>query len=31
VFNRTPIKTDMVLNVAMKRPAAHTPLQVNTD
>jgi len=31
VFNRTPIKTDMVLNVAMKRPAAHAPLQVNTD
>ena len=31
VFNRTPVKTDMVLNVAMKQPAAHSPLQVNTD
>ncbi|HEY1899434.1 MAG TPA: xanthine dehydrogenase family protein molybdopterin-binding subunit [Steroidobacteraceae bacterium] len=31
VFNRTPVKIDMVLNVAMNQPAAHSPLQVNTD
>ncbi len=30
VFNRTPVKPDMVLNAALKRPVAHTPLQVNT-
>jgi CO/xanthine dehydrogenase Mo-binding subunit len=30
VFNRTPVKLDMVLNAALKRPMAHTPLQVNT-
>ncbi len=31
VFNRTPVKVDMVLNVATQRPAPHAPLQVNTD
>ena len=30
VFNRTPVKLDMVLNVATKRPMSHGPLQVNT-
>jgi CO/xanthine dehydrogenase Mo-binding subunit len=30
VFNRTPVKTDMILNVAANRPASHGPLQVNT-
>src|SRR5580700_6257584 len=30
VFNRTPVKTDMVLYAATKRPMAHAPLQVNT-
>jgi xanthine dehydrogenase molybdenum-binding subunit len=30
VFNRSPVTLDMVLNVAMKRPQSHTPLQVNT-
>jgi CO/xanthine dehydrogenase Mo-binding subunit len=30
IFNRTPVKLDMVLNVAMSRPPSHTPLQVNT-
>ena len=31
VFNRTPVKVDMILNTILKRPAAHGPLQVNTD
>jgi xanthine dehydrogenase molybdenum-binding subunit len=30
VFNRSPVTLDMVLNVAMKRPQSHSPLQVNT-
>jgi len=30
VFNRTPVKLDMVLNTVSGKPAAHTPLQVNT-
>jgi CO/xanthine dehydrogenase Mo-binding subunit len=30
VFNRTPVKLDMVVNAAMRRPPSHTPLQVNT-
>ncbi|MEP7246247.1 MAG: xanthine dehydrogenase family protein molybdopterin-binding subunit [Gammaproteobacteria bacterium] len=30
VFNRTPVSTDMILNVASKRPMSHTPLQIHT-
>jgi xanthine dehydrogenase molybdenum-binding subunit len=30
VFNRTPVALDLVLNVAMRRPPGHAPLQVNT-
>ena len=30
VFNRTPIKADMILHVATNLPMAHKPLQVNT-
>ena len=30
VFNRTPIKPDMIINVATNRPMSHKPLQVNT-
>ena len=29
-FNRTPVTTDMILNVASGRPQSHKPLQVNT-
>jgi CO/xanthine dehydrogenase Mo-binding subunit len=30
VFNRTPVKADMVLYAAGELPMAHRPLQVNT-
>ena len=30
LFNRTPVKADMVLYAATRRPMAHAPLQVNT-
>jgi CO/xanthine dehydrogenase Mo-binding subunit len=30
VFNRTPIKPDMIINVAANRPMSHKTLQVNT-
>src|SRR5690606_33914570 len=30
VFNRTPVKPDMILNHLAGRPQAHKPLQVNT-
>jgi xanthine dehydrogenase molybdenum-binding subunit len=30
VFNRTPIKPDMIINVAANRPMSHKALQVNT-
>lgn len=30
VFNRTPVKPDMIINAAAKRPMSHKPLQVNT-
>jgi xanthine dehydrogenase molybdenum-binding subunit len=30
VFNRTPVKADMILNAILKRPMSHTPLQIHT-
>jgi len=30
VFNRTPVKPDMIINAVAKRPMSHKPLQVNT-
>ena len=30
LFNRTPVKADMILHAAAKLPMAHKPLQVNT-
>ena len=30
VFNRTPVVTDMIINVLAKQPQSHKPLQVNT-
>jgi xanthine dehydrogenase molybdenum-binding subunit len=30
VFNRTPVRPDMIVNAAAQRPQSHKPLQVNT-
>jgi hypothetical protein len=30
VFNRTPVKPDMIINAAANRPMSHKTLQVNT-
>jgi CO/xanthine dehydrogenase Mo-binding subunit len=30
VFNRTPVKADMIINVLAKQPQAHKPLQMHT-
>jgi hypothetical protein len=30
VFNRVPVKPDMIVNAASGRPQSHQPLQVNT-
>ncbi|HEV7714631.1 MAG TPA: molybdopterin cofactor-binding domain-containing protein, partial [Steroidobacteraceae bacterium] len=30
VFNRTPVKADMILNFLAKQPMSHSPLQIHT-
>jgi xanthine dehydrogenase molybdenum-binding subunit len=30
VFNRTPVRPDMILNAVAKRPQSHTPTQIHT-
>jgi CO/xanthine dehydrogenase Mo-binding subunit len=30
IFNRTPIRPDMIINVLAKRPPAHKPMQIHT-
>jgi xanthine dehydrogenase molybdenum-binding subunit len=30
VFNRTPVKPDMIINALARRPMSHKPLQINT-